>query len=36
MFQYSYVKRTPFAVPAGTPPDAKLNMVYFNFRYLLP
>jgi hypothetical protein len=36
MFQYSYVKRTPFSVPAGTPADAKLNMFYFNFRYLLP
>jgi hypothetical protein len=36
MIQYSYLKRTPFAVPAGTPADAKLNMVYINFRYVLP
>jgi hypothetical protein len=36
MFQYSYVKRTPFSVPAGTPTDAHTNMVYVNVRYLLP
>jgi hypothetical protein len=36
MVQYSYLKRTPFAVPAGTPSDANLHMVYVNVRYLLP
>jgi len=36
MFQYSYLKRTPFQVPPGTPTDAKLNMVYINVRYILP
>jgi hypothetical protein len=36
MFQYSYLTRTPFSVPVGTPSDAKLNMVYVNVRYLLP
>jgi len=36
MLQYSNLKRTPFAVPAGAPSDAKLNMVYFNVRYILP
>jgi hypothetical protein len=36
MVQYSNLKRTPFSVPAGAPADAKLNMLYFNVRYLLP
>jgi hypothetical protein len=36
MVQYSNVQRTPFAVPAGTPSNAKLNMVYVNVRYVLP
>jgi hypothetical protein len=42
MFQYSYVKRTVFsspqALPTGTLPGnvAKTNMVYVNFRYILP
>jgi len=36
MIQYSYLKRTPFSVPVGTPGDAKMNMVYVNFRYILP
>jgi hypothetical protein len=36
MIQYSNVKRTPFSVPAGTPSDAKLNMLYVNVRYILP
>jgi len=31
MLQYSNLKRTPFSVPAGTPSDAKLNMVYVNW-----
>jgi len=36
MFQYSYVQRTPFSVPADTPSHAKTNMVYLNVRYILP
>ncbi len=36
MFQYSYLKRTPFSVPVNTPADATMNMFYFNVRYLLP
>jgi hypothetical protein len=36
MVQYSNVKRTPFSVPAGTPSNATLNMVYVNVRYILP
>jgi hypothetical protein len=36
MLQYSYLKRTPFSVPAGTPTDATMNMVYVNVRYILP
>lgn len=40
-FQYSYVKRTVFSAPTpatGTAPGltAKTNMVYVNFRYILP
>jgi len=34
--QYSHLRRTPFSVPAGTPADASLNMLYFNLRYFLP
>ncbi len=34
--QYSYVRRTPFSVPAGTPADASVNMIYLNVRYFLP
>jgi hypothetical protein len=36
IFQYSYLKRTPFSVPANTPADAKMNMVFVDVRYLLP
>jgi hypothetical protein len=36
MLQFSNVRRTPFMVPAGTPSDAKMNMVYVNVRYILP
>jgi hypothetical protein len=36
MLQYSRVERTPFSVPAGTPSNATVNMVYVNVRYLLP
>src|SRR5262249_9655859 len=34
--QYSYLKRTPFSVPAGTPSSAKMSMLYLNLRYILP
>ena len=36
MAQYSHVRRTPFSVPAGTPADASVNMLYLNVRYFLP
>jgi hypothetical protein len=36
MFQYSYVKRTPFSVAANAPTFAKANMVFINVRYILP
>ncbi len=36
MVQYANVKRTPFSVPANTPSNATVNMVYVNVRYLLP
>jgi hypothetical protein len=36
MLQYSYLKRTPFSVPTGTPADATMKMFYLNVRYLLP
>ncbi len=36
MAQYSHLRRTPFSVPDGTPPDAAINMLYLNVRYLLP
>jgi len=34
--QYSYVTRTPWSVPAGTPADAHLHMLYVSVRYVLP
>ena len=34
--QYSFVKRTPFSVPAGTPADASVHMIYMCIRYFLP
>jgi hypothetical protein len=34
--QYSYVFRNPWYVAAGTPKNAKTNMVYVNLRYTLP
>jgi len=34
--QYSHVQRTPFSVPAGTPADASVHMIYLNVRYFLP
>jgi hypothetical protein len=36
MLQYSYLKRTPFSVPAGTPSNATMSMFYLNVRYILP
>ena len=36
MLQYSNVQRTPFSVPAGTPSNTKMNMLYVNVRYVLP
>jgi hypothetical protein len=36
IFQYSYVKRTPWSVPDGTPPSAHAHMVYISVRYILP
>jgi hypothetical protein len=34
--QYSYVSRTPWYVPAGTPATAHTSMVYVDLRYDLP
>jgi hypothetical protein len=34
--QYSYVTRTPWSVPAGTPASAHAHMVYVAARYVLP
>ena len=36
MGQYSYVTRDPWYVAHGQPPNASLNMVFFNLRYTLP
>jgi hypothetical protein len=36
IFQYSYVKRTPWSVPEGTPQSAHVHMVYISVRYILP
>jgi hypothetical protein len=36
IIQYSNLQRTPFSVPAGTPANAKMNMVYIDVRYTLP
>ncbi len=36
MIQVSYLKRTPFSVPAGTPTFASAKMFFFNIRYVLP
>jgi hypothetical protein len=36
MAQFSYVKRTPFSVPSGTPATASAKMFFFNIRYVLP
>jgi hypothetical protein len=34
--QYSYVKRTPWEVPAGTPSSTHAHMVFIAVRYILP
>jgi hypothetical protein len=36
LLQFSHVERTPFSVPAGTPADASVNMLYMTVRYFLP
>jgi hypothetical protein len=36
MAQFSYVKRTPFSVPTGTPATAMAKMFFINIRYVLP
>ncbi len=36
MTQYSYVTRSPWAVPAGSPRNAHMHMVFANLRYALP
>ncbi len=36
MGQYSYLTRTPWYVPAGTPANANISMLFFNLRYSLP
>jgi hypothetical protein len=36
MTQYSYISRTPWLVPAGSPATAHLSMIYVNLRYDLP
>lgn len=36
MTQYSYVWRNPWYLAAGSPKNAKTNMVYVNLRYTLP
>jgi hypothetical protein len=36
MAQFSYVQRTPFSVPTGTPATANSKMFFLNIRYILP
>jgi hypothetical protein len=36
LLQYSHLERTPFSVPAGTPADASVHMIYLTVRYFLP
>ena len=36
MGQYSYLTRNPWAVAAGAPQQALLNMIFLNLRYTLP
>lgn len=34
--QFSYLTRTPFSVPTGTPSSANAKMFFFDLRYILP
>lgn len=34
--QFSYLTRTPFSVPTGTPSSANAKMFFVNLRYILP
>jgi hypothetical protein len=34
--QYSFVKRTPWSVPGGTPSNASVHLLYVAARYVLP
>jgi len=34
--QYSYVTRTPWSVPSGTPSSANAHMFFVAVRYVLP
>ncbi|HEX5069460.1 MAG TPA: hypothetical protein VFV78_04525 [Vicinamibacterales bacterium] len=36
IFQYSYVKRTPWSVPDGAPTSAHAHMFFVSARYILP
>jgi len=36
MAQYSFVRRSPWFVTPGAPPNAQLSMFMLNLRYLLP
>lgn len=36
IFQYSYVTRTPWSVPSGTPSSANAHMFFAAVRYILP
>jgi hypothetical protein len=36
LFQYSYVTRHPWSVPAGQPGGAHTNMVFLDLKYLFP
>jgi hypothetical protein len=36
ILQYSYVTRTPWSVPAGTPSSAHVHMLYVAARYVIP
>ena len=36
MGQYSYLTRSPWNVASGAPPNANINMLFFNLRYVLP
>jgi uncharacterized coiled-coil protein SlyX len=36
MGQYSYLTRSPWYVASGAPPNANVNMLFFNLRYTLP